>query len=247
MPLKKPIKSLTVTHTELLSNDMRRIWLATDASSELFKPENEGDYIKLVFTTDSDKPTLRTYTVARVQPDSKTIAIDFVLHDETSELIDQQNGGFAHRFARTAQSGDTLELIGPNTKKSILPNYDGTLFVADSTAVPALESVLRHNDVVGTVVLYNCSTTLVARFEKYNLPLLTASSPDELLNVINTNNGLMVSSVWCAGEYQMMRSVRRYVSDNLQIARENQYFSSYWKLGMTEEGHKVFKQADMQK
>lgn len=245
MTLKKTPHRLTVTRSERLSADMRRIWFSADASFEQFQVENEGDYIKLVFTTDSDKPSLRTYTVARVNLESKTIAVDFVLHDETSELVNLENGGFAHHFAHTAQPGDSIECFGPNPKKSLLPSYDGTLFVADASALPALEAVLRHNKVIGTVVLYNCSDTLSALLAPYNLPVLAASSPDELIQLITANNATTITSVWCAGEYQMMRSVRRYISDNFEIPRENQYFSSYWKPGMTEDGHKIFKQADL--
>lgn len=245
MKFKNPPQTFTVTHSELLSDDMKRVWLKSDASFEQFGQENEGDYIKLVFTAESDKPVLRTYTVSRVDSVKELVAIDFVLHGELTTPVNLDNGGFAHHFASSAKQGDRIELFGPNTKKSVLPNYEQTLFVADPSALPALEGVLRHNKVAGTLVLYNCSEQLMERLSGYGLPIYSAASADELNEVLVAHKSLTVNSLWCAGEYQVMRAVRRFASDNFEIQRENQYLSSYWKPGMTEDGHKVFKQSEV--
>ncbi|NVJ56308.1 MAG: siderophore-interacting protein, partial [Vibrionaceae bacterium] len=37
---------------------------------------------------------------------------------------------------------------------------------------------------------------------------------------------------------------RQYLRNDKQVKRENIYISSYWKQGVSEDGHKVIKQQD---
>jgi NADPH-dependent ferric siderophore reductase len=41
-----------------------------------------------------------------------------------------------------------------------------------------------------------------------------------------------------------MRALRQYFRNEKQVKRENIYISSYWKLGVSEDGHKTIKQQD---
>lgn len=51
-------------------------------------------------------------------------------------------------------------------------------------------------------------------------------------------------SVWCACEFDDMRGLRQYFRNERQVERNNIYISSYWKQGVTEDGHKVLKRRD---
>ncbi|MFS1443115.1 MULTISPECIES: siderophore-interacting protein [unclassified Vibrio] len=53
-------------------------------------------------------------------------------------------------------------------------------------------------------------------------------------------------SVWTACEFESMRELRQYFRNEKEVAKENIYISSYWKRGVTEDGHKVLKQQDAQ-
>jgi NADPH-dependent ferric siderophore reductase len=44
-----------------------------------------------------------------------------------------------------------------------------------------------------------------------------------------------------------MRALRQYFRNEKEVERGNIYISSYWKKGVSEEGHKVIKQQDAQK
>ncbi|MGO2457267.1 MAG: siderophore-interacting protein, partial [Vibrio casei] len=41
-----------------------------------------------------------------------------------------------------------------------------------------------------------------------------------------------------------MKAIRTYFNDNDAIQRSKSYFSSYWKQGVTEDGHKIIKRED---
>lgn len=241
---QRPKAILTVAEKESLSDDMLRIWFSLDENAR-FSADNEGDYLKLLFPIGDDSPLLRTYTVARVNENTRQIAIDFVLHGSTPETPNLNYGGFAHYFAHNAKVGDDISAMGPNPKKSVLPHYNNILFVADATAIPALESVLRHAPVSGQIIAYRCSKALVEKLKAYGLPLNAVSSLEQLEEQLEKIPSSAVEGVWCAGEYQMMRAVRKNAGNQFSISRENLYFSSYWKSGMTEDGHKAFKQSKL--
>ncbi|MCV5657286.1 siderophore-interacting protein, partial [Escherichia coli] len=49
------------------------------------------------------------------------------------------------------------------------------------------------------------------------------------------------ASVWCACEFDSMRALRQYFRNEKEVDRENIYISSYWKLGVSEDGNKMIK------
>ena len=105
----------------------------------------------------TDRGWMRTYTVREhraaghpgnlsAQPE---IDIDVVLH---LDPVEQEGRGVAARWARDAQVGDTVSLLGPN-RHLVGPDYGGiefrpgtartVLLVGDETAVPAVGSILE--------------------------------------------------------------------------------------------------------
>lgn len=243
MEKQRPKATLTLATKESISPEMVRLWFRPDEQAD-FTRHNEGDYLKLMFSSNTEQPVLRTFTVARVNRDENQIAIDFVLHEDDASEPSLEQGGFAHYYAHTASPGDSLNIFGPNRKKSILPAYNNTVFVADPTAIPALESVLRHATTSGHIIAYQCSAALLEQLRQFHLDVSAADSITTLEERLKTLSNRSFSEVWCAGEYQMMRTVRKHLTADGLIARENQYFSSYWKSGMTEDGHKAFKRTN---
>ena len=49
--------------------------------------------------------------------------------------------------------------------------------------------------------------------------------------------------VWAAGEFELMRSARKYVKRIDTLSKDSSYVSSYWKSGETDEGMKKAKAA----
>ena len=55
-----------------------------------------------------------------------------------------------------------------------------------------------------------------------------------------------VPAVWAACEFSEMRALRKLFNQDMGIAREQVYISSYWKRGRSEEQHKVDKRQDQE-
>ncbi len=49
---------------------------------------------------------------------------------------------------------------------------------------------------------------------------------------------------WSASEFTAMQALRAYLRDERGLGPDRLYISSYWKSGLTEEGHKVVKRED---
>ncbi len=54
-------------------------------------------------------------------------------------------------------------------------------------------------------------------------------------------------SVWAACEFTSMRALRSYFREDRGLGKDDLYISSYWKLGMNEDTHKVIKSEDAKK
>ncbi|WP_394216742.1 SIP domain-containing protein [Brachybacterium vulturis] len=138
-----------------------------EASADHFAPVRPGGlldpathaewYRSWLQIAPTDRGWMRTYTVREhraaghpgncsAQPE---IDIDVVLH---LDPVEQPGQGVAARWARDAQVGDTISLLGPN-RHLVGPDYGGiefrpgtartVLLVGDETAVPAVGSILE--------------------------------------------------------------------------------------------------------
>ena len=52
--------------------------------------------------------------------------------------------------------------------------------------------------------------------------------------------------VWVASDFDSMRELRQYFRNDREVDKQDIYISSYWKRGVTKDGHKVLKQQDAQ-
>ncbi|MCW1250484.1 siderophore-interacting protein [Acaricomes phytoseiuli] len=101
---------------------------------------------------------MRTYTVRERRLDAGEVDIDFVLHPPVAG----QAPGPAYGWARQAEVGDPMVLLGPNLDAGPCGGIEfrpggarRLLLVGDETAVPAIGSILESlgPDVCGQVVL----------------------------------------------------------------------------------------------
>lgn len=138
----------------------------TLAAPELagFHPLRYDRRIKLVFPTPGDgtdalcgsadwwgawralptdaRPPIRTYTVRYVRPEAGEIDVDLVVHGDA---------GVATRWARRAEPGDRLVVVGPDARAADAlvgiewrPGSAGSVLLAgDATALPAIANVLE--------------------------------------------------------------------------------------------------------
>ncbi|EGQ8446377.1 TPA: siderophore-interacting protein [Vibrio alginolyticus] len=250
---KKPQpKTLVVTDTETITPNMQRITLQGEALSH-FPRDCEGSYIKLLFNdmggsdlsilSEDDRPIMRTYTIRRFHPETSSIEVDFVRH-VTQDL----QCGFAARWATAAQKGDTISIVGPGSISNLNTEADWFFMAADMTALPALSAKIRTlpEEAKGYAVI---SVMSPADIQPLNTPagmeLIWLTEQQTLADSVRELEWLDGNaSVWCACEFDSMRTLRQYFRNEKEVDRENIYISSYWKQGVSEDGHKVIKRED---
>ncbi|EMN7341966.1 siderophore-interacting protein [Vibrio parahaemolyticus] len=250
---KKPQpKTLVVTDTETITPNMQRITLQGEALSH-FPRDCEGSYIKLLFNdmggadlsilSEDDRPIMRTYTIRRFHPETSSIEVDFVRH-VTQDL----QCGFAARWAMAAQKGDTISIVGPGSISNLNTEAEWFFMAADMTALPALSAKIRtlSEEAKGYAVI---SVMSPADIQPLHAPagmeLIWLTEGQALADSVRELEWLDgIASIWCACEFDSMRALRRYFRNEKEVDRENIYISSYWKQGVSEDGHKVIKRED---
>ncbi|MEH6566805.1 MAG: siderophore-interacting protein [Halopseudomonas sp.] len=242
--MKRPEpRLLQVIRSAAVTPSMLRVTLGGNGMST-FPTEQDGAYIKLIFASEGDgKGIVRTYTIRHQR--ELEMDVDFVLHHD---------GGPAATWAQHAQPGDSILIGGPGPKKPLNTEADWYLVAGDMTALPAISVNLEQlpEQARGYAVLEVISEA--------DIQPLKVPDNMEIIWLINPHPGeqseLLVErlqmlpwlegrpSVWAACEFSGMRALRRYFREERQVERGDLYISSYWKLGISEDQHKVVKRQD---
>lgn len=252
---KRRRRCLYVADTQKLSANMQRITFAGDDLAD-FPPVKPGAYIKILLNPDgsgvtdldlaSDEITIRTYTVRMFDRDQGTLTVDFALHSGDLE------SGPASRWAESAKVGDKICIGGPGSIKEFPTEYDWVLFAGDITAIPAIESqlALLPEDTQGfAVISVNDAADIRDLVKPQGVKAIWLTSPTQRL--ANELSRLEMPTgkpaIWAASEFSQMREMRSLFNNQWNIARNSYYISSYWKIGRSEEQHKIDKRKDAAK
>lgn len=254
---KRTFHPLTVTETYRLSPSVQRVTLQGPSLAQ-FGPQSEGGYVKLLFTpqgsadisvlSDEERPLMRTYTIRQYDGENQQITVDFVLH--TGDSLAQ--AGFASHWAERASIGDQISIAGPGRSQDINTDCDWIFMAADMTALPALAVTLKNlppetQGVAVVEMLDNGDEQTLEKPQGVKLIWINTRRDHSLSETVRAQpwqDGRC--SVWCACEFETMRKLRQYFRNERDIGREHIYISSYWKDGVTEDGHKVIKCQDME-
>ncbi|WP_027967864.1 siderophore-interacting protein [Halomonas halocynthiae] len=240
----KPMtRELEVLRTAQLSPHMRRITLGGDGLAD-FPADQESAYIKLIFPRgNGEKPLMRTYTIRHQR--EREIDVDFVQHHPM---------GPASRWADNAMPGDRILVGGPGAKKLVQQQADWFLLVGDMTALPALSVNLAAlpDEACGHAVieiLHPADKQCLVHPENVQIHWVINAQPNPLgaplLNKVQSLPWLKGQpGVWAACEFGTMRALRRWLKQAHEVPKSHMYVSSYWKIGQTEDGHKLAKQQD---
>ncbi|PSW22030.1 siderophore-interacting protein [Photobacterium sanctipauli] len=254
-------KTLVVQNTDKVTPNMLRITLG-GGDIDQFSTESVGQYIKFLFTpsgsTDVEalfaqgqKPMMRTFTISGYDEKAKAVTIDMALHDvDASVSVEPGIGGYASVWALNAKAGDTISVVGPKAIQGIPLEGEHYLLIADMTSLTAMAAKLAElpTHAKGHVVIDVPSeqdAQPLPRPEGMEL-VVNVSSKQSLSDAIKAlpwqeNSDI---AVWCACEFSQMREIRRYINSDKGVDRKLCYLSSYWKQGVTEDGHKVLKRED---
>ncbi|MCG9677518.1 siderophore-interacting protein [Vibrio sp. Isolate24] len=251
--MKKPsAKTLIVQSTESVTPNMQRITLQGSGLAD-FPNECEGGYIKLLFNqegstdlsqlTETERPVMRTYTIRQFDPKACAIEVDFVRH-----ITQDLQCGFAARWAMGAKVGDTISIAGPGSISTMNLQADWFFMVADMTALPALSVKVRSlpEQAKGYAVIQVESEEDIQPVDApKNVEVIWLNASQSLVDQVRKLTWLEgMASIWCACEFDSMRQLRQYFRNEKEVGRENIYISSYWKQGVSEDGHKVIKRQD---
>lgn len=240
-------RKLEVINTQYLTPNMLRISLGGAAMAN-FPEDQESGYVKLIFPRDGGgRPLMRTYTVINQTPTS--IDIDFAIHEAK---------GPASSWAVNAKVGDQITVGGPGPKRLVTQEADWFIIAGDMTALPAISVnlALLPADAKGYAVIEVVSEADIRELvHPTSLQVIwvvnkASQNPDinpllEQIKALPQIEGDL--SVWVACEFSSMRAIRKYLKTTFELPKSHFYTSSYWKMGVSEDEHKIAKREDTEK
>lgn len=274
---RRPQLVMEVVAVEELSPTFKRITFG-GADFDLFQDSDAVDkYVKLLLPPNPDSginppfdmdelrktlpkdelPLRRTYTVHSVDPASKTLKMDFVIHGAD---------GLAGPWAENAKVGDLLQFSGPGGKYQPDPEADWHLLVGDEAAIPAIGAVLTAMpaDAVGHALIEVATAAdewkLVAP-EGVDITWLHRGG--EFTPEATVLEQAVIDLAWregrvqafVHGERESMKALRKYLHDERGVDRADLSLSAYWAYGREEDAFQaekslpvgqIYPQADLQ-
>lgn len=246
-PNRPPPRAFTVLGSRQVTPNMLRVTLG-GPGMDGFPHGQEGGYLKMRVPSLEDPARLivRTYTIS-AQRDGE-LDVDFALHGGAEDV------GPATHWALTAQSGSLVEAGGPGAAKSLQPGVDHYLVAGDMTALPAIAVNLAAlpDDAHGTVFL-----RVTCEEDRQQLAHPAGVALHWLVHPHSGEDGDLLAQAlralpwpegqvygWVACEFSAMKALRQYLREERGLGPDSLYISSYWKAGLTEDGHREAKRAD---
>jgi NADPH-dependent ferric siderophore reductase len=269
----RPVHTFAVARTEQVTPHLTRVALG-GGGFDTFTPNDFTDaYVKIVFvpddidvaalpqplTLDSFKtlpverqPTVRTYTVRRVDAERREITIDFVVHGEH---------GVAGPWAVAAIPGQPAYVMGPSGAYTPDPAADWHLLAGDEAAVPAISAALEAlpDNAVGQVFIEVAGADdeieLTAPSGVDIQWIHRGGRADVVSEDMAGDHAPLIEAVkgasWLPGQVQVfihgeaqtvMHNLRPYIRKERGVdAKWASSISGYWRRGRTEETFRQWK------
>ena len=210
-----------------IGDEYLRLFFPNEATGKLHLPHITEDG-RWTYPDGQDALSYSTYTIRGFRPERGEIDIDFVVHA----------GGRASEWAQRAMPGARITINNPRGLYAPPADTVWQLLVADATGLPALSRLLeqtpRH---VQSRVFVE-----VARSEdEQELPAHPGATVTWLHRsgngVAPSRMGDVVRAVplpptpgylWVAGEQKVVRSIRRFVRQELRLPPERYELVGYW-------------------
>ena len=256
----RPHFTTTVVRTQQLSPTMVRVVLGGAGLAGFSANEYSDAYVKLVFLRPgvdypspldlgavraqlpaSEWPQQRTYTVRSWDPAALELTIDFVVHGDE---------GLAGPWARGAQPGDEMIILGPGGGYAPDPQAGWYLFIGDESALPAIAAGLDRlpADAVGHVLLevdgpdQEQPLTAPAGIEirwLHHGPRPLGEALLEAATALTFPAGRVHAFVH--GEAGVIKELRRLLKLERGIPMADLSISGYWRLGADDEAWRAVK------
>ncbi|QDX20956.1 siderophore-interacting protein [Pandoraea pnomenusa] len=246
------MRLLEVRDVEALTPNMRRVTLGGD-DLEGFESPGFDDHVKLFFPdpqtgelvlpkvgpegvakpAPGDAPRLmRDYTPRRFDAATRTLVIDFALHDS----------GPATEWARSAKPGDRIGVGGPRGSFIIPMNFEGYLLIGDDTALPAISRRLAELPAGSLVFVFvevdspadrlrfaSDADVVVEWIYREGIPAGQSTALLDALQVATLPDGDL--HAWVAAEAGVAKAIRRYLVDERGLNPKWVKAAAYWRRG----------------
>jgi NADPH-dependent ferric siderophore reductase len=209
-----------------------RVLLPTPGGGDVVVPSWNGNEFLM---PDGRRPTIRTLTPWRVDPDALELDVGIVVH----------GGGVASDWALSAEPGEPAAISGPGRGYAVDRDAPAYLIAGDETAIPAITQVLdavpdetpaqvrvevAHPDGRLALTAYPGATV-----EWCDLP--PGAPPGDALGAAVRDVELADGSrVWAAGEAAAVQRIRRHLFDARGLPRAQTSVRGYWKHGRAGDG-----------
>ncbi len=224
-------RNAQVSHVEQPDDCFIRV---TFTGSDLADFQSKGfdDHLKFLFDDEQGQSTRRDYTPRSFDNAKQQVTIEFALHEN----------GKATQWARQAQPGQSVTLVGPRGSLIIAKEYHWHLLIGDLTALPAIRRRLEELDghkQVKVMLLQpdgcsleaiNHTSTNTSTRTSAQISYFTES--EDLTEAVQTfelpkGEGF----IWAAGERQMMATLKQILIKEKQHHKSASRIAAYWQQG----------------
>jgi NADPH-dependent ferric siderophore reductase len=204
-----------------------RVLLPSPGTHELIIPDWNGNEFLL---PDGRRPTLRTLTPRRVDPEDLELDVDVVTHGE----------GLLSEWATAASTGMPVAVSGPGRGYAVDDDAPGFLLAGDETAIPAMSQLLEVLPALSPVEVLIEVGDPDGRQPMPDHPVATvtwcdlpagAAPGDALLEAVRGAALASGTRVWAAGEAAAVQRIRRHLFDDRGLPRTHATVRGYWKRG----------------
>jgi len=257
----RPQVVLEVLSTERLGPHMVRLTLGGEGFAGFRDKDATDKYVKLLFADPAlgleppydlealrvelgpeAVPVRRTYTVRRVDEAARTLQIDFVVHGDE---------GIAGPWAAAAQPGEKVCFSGPGGMYAPDPSADWHLLAGDESALPAISATLEAlpDDAVGVAYLEVAGPEdelELAAPAGVELRWLHRGefTPESTVLAAAVEAGTWRDGrvqVFAHGEREVVKTLRRYLTEERAVDRRQLSLSAYWAYGRAEDAFQAEK------
>jgi NADPH-dependent ferric siderophore reductase len=180
---------------------------------------------------DAPRPTTRTYTPRRLDPVTRTLEIQFVLHERP---------GPASAWAAQAKVGDRVAIAGPGGRFQLDPSVPRWWIAGDESALPAVATLF---DALPPEVEVEAHLEVDGPGYESALPERAGAAvtwhqrraPDawgaELFDAAARADLADGTHAWVACEAAAMRGIRKYLLAERHVPASSLVTRGYWRVG----------------
>ncbi len=223
---------------------MRRVILGGESLNLLAERHLPGDAIKLYIPESGSKALVpqyimlpsrknpfkvRGYTIRNFHPATAEIDVDVFLHGDTIGSV----------WARTANAGDEVGLIGPRHDYKGDHGADWQILVGDESALPAIAAILESlpetsrayafievADQENEVPLNLKAQASVQWLHRGSALAKQSRLLEQALRAFTWPDGR--GYLWAAGEQHAMKSIRHHLTHERQMPKHDFHTMGYW-------------------